>query len=262
MAIKTFHSPGRCLALGCGIALLLAYTVFPAGAADPDGALVLITQADSATTATQLLDPHHPTWASIPDQRLQLNRTPPLYLGDPVDDDTRPTATVRLARVAGGAVVLRAHWSDPTEDRAGGGARFQDAGAPRIYRRHTGKTSAFADAFCAMVPLKRGPAAQYPSMMMGEASQPVELYYWRAGVGFQMLSGHGRSTTAPPTPVVAKGSAPSAPQGRAIREGDGWTLTLTLPSMTPGTPICFAIWDGAKAQRDGLKYFSLWYEVQ
>ena len=51
-------------------------------------------------------------------------------------------------------------------------------------------------------------------------------------------------------------------EGKVVREDGRWTVTMLLPDLTPGTPVCFAVWDGAKAQRDGSKYFSLWYEVE
>ena len=51
-------------------------------------------------------------------------------------------------------------------------------------------------------------------------------------------------------------------QGTAVRDGDGWTVTLVVPKVSKGTPISFAVWDGARQQRDGLKFYSLWYEAQ
>jgi len=90
-------------------------------------------------------------------------------------------------------------------------------------------------------------------MMMGEAGSPVELYYWRNGKGFQVLDAHGRSS-------VEKTS--STFQGSAQHDSESWRVVLAIPNVTPETPLCFALWDGAMQHRDGLKYFSLWYEVE
>ena len=38
-----------------------------------------------------------------------------------------------------------------------------------------------------------------------------------------------------------------------------WRLTLELPDQPDGVPVAFALWDGASGDRDGLKFFSIWY---
>jgi hypothetical protein len=224
--------------------------------APAQAALTLAVHADEATTVAELLDPDAAAWREAAAQPLHLSRTPPLYAGDPLDDDARPTATVRLARIATGDLVARLHWSDASRDEPGHGRRYPDAGEAHIYTTHTEATNAFGDAACAMVPVRRGPASAYPTLMMGDGAQPVELYYWRAGLGFQLLSGHGRASTGP------AGLAGSAAMGRAVYGDGGWTVTLAIPDASPRTPVCFAIWDGAREQRDGIKYFTVWYEVE
>ncbi|MBE7560434.1 hypothetical protein HS125_16435 [bacterium] len=241
---------------GLALALIIIGIVAlspPARAVDESGALPLPVKSVDAATVTPLLDPDAPAWSDAPESLLRFNRTPPLYVGDATDDGHRPEVRMRALRLPDGSLVLCARWSDATKTTSGRGVRYPDAGDPHIYPIHTENTGAFPDAFCAMVPKRRGPQSPYPSMMMGEKADPVELYYWRAGVGLELLAAHGRASTAP--------GGTAQPFAARYHDG-GWTLIVVLPSLTPKTPLCFAVWDGERQQRDGLKYFSLWYEAQ
>ena len=222
-------------------------------AAEGRGVLQLAVKAIDVATVTPFLDPAASAWSDAPRNDLHFSRTPPLYVGDATDDGARPVVNLKLLRTSDGSLLVRAQWTDPDEDVLPTGARYPDAGAKHVYKEHSEAITAFADAFCVMVPVERGAQSPYPSMMMGEKGSPVQLYYWRAGIGFQLMSGHGRASTAP-----SKDSA----AGRAVYADGGWTVTLAIPNLTPQTPLCFAIWEGHKEQRDGLKYFSLWYDAQ
>jgi hypothetical protein len=201
----------------------------------------------------EALNPDNPAWKAAPTMRVHFNRTPPAYATDPKDDGQRPVLNVQLLRQPNDDVILRAHWLDSSEDEATIGIRYPDAGEGHIYKQHSAATNAFPDAFCVMVPQLRGPHSSYPSMMMGDSAKPVDLFYWKAGGGFELLNAHGRtSTTALAKEVL----------GAARRDTDGWTVTMVLPELTSQTPVCFAVWNGNKEHRDGLKYFSLWYEVE
>jgi len=218
-----------------------------------DGALILPVQLMPQTDAATALEPGTDVWASAKATHLHLNLTPPLYAGDATDDGFRPEVSVQLLRLDDGSIIVRAQWADPTANLAGNGTRFPDGGEAHVYKKHSDGVGTFPDAFCAMIPVKRGPHAAYPSMMMGEKQQPVDLCFWKAGTGFQLLGAHGRASTE-------KAKTPLA--GKSVREDGRWTVTMVLPDLTPGTPVCFAVWDGAREQRDGIKYFSLWYEVE
>lgn len=233
--------------------LLSALLCAIAWARPDDGALLLPVQSLAKIDADAALELTTDTWASVKATRLRLSLTPPLYPGDPTDDGFRPDASVQLLRLDDSSVVVRAQWNDPTANLAGEGAALPDGGEAHIYKKHSAEVGTFPDAFCVMAPVKRGPHTTYPSMMMGDKQQPVDLYFWKAGIGFQLLGAHGRASTAKTESVL---------KGRSTREGDQWTVTMLLPNLTPDTPVCFAIWDGAKEQRDGIKYFSLWYEVK
>jgi len=208
--------------------------------------------APAGVTAKEAQDPAHAAWSSIPESRLRLHRTPPLYSTDPRDDGERPAASVRLLRLADGALAVRLQWTDATEDLGAASARYPDQGDAKIYKRHTEQAGRFADGACAMVPRRRGSHDHYPSMMMGDAANPVDLFYWRAGLGFQKLRAAGRGTVA---------KAGQRAEGRASWADGRWSVVFILRQAPARTPICFALWDGAREQRDGLKYFSLWYEL-
>jgi hypothetical protein len=233
--------------------LLSTFACASAWAKPDDGALVLPVQSVAQTDAAAALKPAADVWASAKATRLHLNLTPPLYAGDTTDDGFRPEVSVQLLRLDDGSIIVRAQWVDPTADRTGDGATYPDGGEAHIYKKHSSDVGTFPDAFCAMVPVKRGPHTAYPSMMMGEKQQPVDLCFWKAGTGFQLLGAHGRASTEETQTPLA---------GKSVREGDQWTVTMALPNLILGTPICFAVWDGAREQRDGIKYYSLWYEVK
>lgn len=239
------------------ILLLVGAVGLPvASTAEPDGVLPLAITNVAASTAGLLLDLDAEAWRQAPQSPVHLNRTPPLYLGDPSDDGARPQLRVKLARAGDGGVVLWVRWSDESRDEPPLAARLPDAGDDHIYHQHPGSLDSFADAFCVMLPVERAPQRSYPSMMMGEKDKPVDLYFWQAGAGFQVLSGHGRATTAP---TAQPGETPA---GQARHADGAWTLTLALGDLPAGVPLCFAIWDGRRQQRDGLKYFSLWHEAR
>lgn len=204
------------------------------------------------TTEKALLAPDHPLWSRAPRTPLRLSRTPPLYAGGPRDDGHRPSATAQLVRLAGGEVVVRLHWSDSTEDLGGKTRRIADVGEPKIYKPHPVTVSGFADGAAVMVPRRRGPHVTYPSLVMGHAGAPTDLYFWRAGLGFQRLAAAGRGTTrATPSPV----------RGVAHRRSDGWVVTLSVGPLPRHTPVSFAIFDGHRSHRDGVKYFTVWHEA-
>ena len=118
-----------------------------------------------------------------------------------------------------------------------------------MYKRPTGETAAFADAAAVMVPEDwTGPA--FPPLQMGDKSAPVRIYYWNAAHGAQELSASGRAT-----PEHTGASFPHV----AVYAGAKWTLMLALADRPDGYPLAFALWDGAAGDRDGSKWFSIWY---
>jgi DMSO reductase family type II enzyme heme b subunit len=91
---------------------------------------------------------------------------------------------------------------------------------------------------------------EFPSLIMGDRHTPAKLYYWNASTGAAVLKSFGRAT---PQPVG------QAVHHRARHTQARWTLILELPDLPAGYPIAFALWDGEFGDRDGLKFFSVWY---
>ena len=239
-----------------GILFMMMLVLIPAIVmpADEEGGIVLSAFATASPAPNEdWKDAHHAIWLKATAYPILLNRTPPLFSDGPFDDGERPNCTVRLLRLAPGDVAVQVHWTDAAENLFAAGKRYPDGGSEHIYKSHTEETDQFSDALCIMVPKQRGPHAQYPSIMMGDIAQNVDLYFWQAGRGFSLLSAHGRASTAATTETI---------EGTATRDEEGWTVVLHLSGMTMQTPVCFAVWDGVKGHRDGLKYFSLWYEIQ
>lgn len=191
------------------------------------------------------------TWRAIPTSEIHLNRTPPLYEGDPLDDGSRVTAHVAIAE-SNDMLFVRLVWTDSTDSNLHPPQRWPDAGAQHIYKQHSEDIQRFADAACVMVPRQTGSRPAFPSLMMGEPDAPVDLYYWHQQRGFEHLQAAGRGTTQPTGETIP---------GHARRTTTGWTVVLQLPVPPLDTPMAVAVWDGARGHRDGLKFFSVWYEI-
>ena len=78
----------------------------------------------------------------------------------------------------------------------------------------------------------------------------MRLFYWNASRGAEEMSATGRATPKPTGRTFAH---------RAEYADGKWALTAALPDQADGTPVAFAVWDGAHNDRDGLKFFSVWY---
>jgi len=221
-----------------------------APAALQNGALQLPAGASNAAPE-RLLAGDAAAWSGATETAVALQRTPPLYEGDPVDDGARPAAAAAALHAAG-ALFVRLRWDDASRSEPLAPEMFPDAGDESIYKAHSRDISGFADAACVMVPKQTGEQAPFPSLMMGEVEAPVDLYYWNLARGFERLEASGRATTTR--------TGQSFP-GAARRTARGWEVVLQLPDLEARTPVSFAIWDGAAGHRDGLKYFTLWYEV-
>jgi hypothetical protein len=198
------------------------------------------------------LDPAASLWEQAPATTLLLSRTPRLYQTEPADLPEPPSAEVRAVR-ASSRLVVRLSWTDAIADAPRAPeARTGEAGAPDlINRRPTGSTSGFSDAAAVMLPEKwTGPA--FPSLVMGDEKTAAILYLWTASRGGEVMRANGRATTkrlGQPFPSKA-----AHDQGR-------WTATLEIPApaIETGYPVAFAIWDGHRGDRDGMKFFSVWY---
>jgi len=220
------------------------------------GAQASKTPAGQTLTATPLPAPAEAllngsvSWDQVPAHRISLNRTPPLYDTDEPASLEIPVLDVRVAR-AGGKVLVQMSWVDPTQDSA---VLPEVPNAPpetRFRKLPTETDDRFFDAAAVMLPEK--PGAITPSLQMGDADDPVQIYYWNAARGPMLMQAAGRGTTR-------RTGATFAAHG-AYEKGR-WTVALELPDLPAGTPLAFAIWNGSQKDRDGRKYFSVWQVLQ
>jgi complex iron-sulfur molybdoenzyme family reductase subunit gamma len=209
-----------------------------------------IRVGDSEARGDALLDPAAADWQRAAPTAVLLSRTPRIYQTEPMQDRSIPGCQVR-ARRASGKLYVRLQWDDATRNApAAPPARTGEGGDPKqLYKRPTGETASFADAAAVMIPEQwTGPA--FPSLLMGDKHTPARLYYWSASRGTQMLSASGRATPQP--------TGVSFPHCARHAEGQ-WTVTMEIPDPADGYPVAFAIWDGEFGDRDGVKFFSIWY---
>ena len=67
--------------------------------------------------------------------------------------------------------------------------------------------------------------------------------------------------------MTAEGRATTRRTGQnfpasAVYQNNQWVVTFELPNQAAGTPLAFAIWNGSQKDRDGRKYFSVWYTLE
>lgn len=202
--------------------------------------------------AAEVLDPASAHWEQAPATLLLLSRTPRLYQTEPTDQPLPPSAEARAVR-ASTSLVVRISWADSSPDAPRApDAQEGEAGVPElIYKRPTGETAAFSDAAAIMLPEDwTGPT--FPSLVMGDESSPALLYHWTASHGAEVVRARGRATTARLDQTFP---------ARAVHDEGRWSVTLEIPSprIETGYPIAFAVWDGQHGDRDGQKFFSIWY---
>ncbi|MDO8588014.1 MAG: hypothetical protein Q7T82_13375 [Armatimonadota bacterium] len=209
-----------------------------------------IQRARCNDKAAALADPANGVWKAAKPLSILLNTTPRIYVTDKVSQSA-PPALVRCADASDGTAFLLT-WKDATKDQpvvsrsspAGRGARLRVV--------HSDATDRFYDTAAVMVPIDRNSAAN-PCIQMGEKGGPVNIYFWNAVRGPAVMSASGRGTTAR--------TGKSFPARATYTNGE-WKVTFVLPKLPNGSPVAFAVWDGSKGQRGGLKYFSLWHTLR
>jgi dimethylsulfide dehydrogenase subunit gamma/complex iron-sulfur molybdoenzyme family reductase subunit gamma len=216
----------------------------------PPAARLRIPVTTSQVEEQALLGPRSAAWDQAGPTQIILNRTPRIYQTGPTTPRPAPALEARAVR-AGGKLFVRLRWEDATRNAPQAPPRKTgEAGVPAvIYKRPTGATSTFADAAAVMMP-ERWTGPGFPSLVMGDPKNPVRLFYWNASRGAEEMSATGRATPKPA----------GRPFAHRAEYADGhWALTAALPDQADGTPVAFAVWDGAHNDRDGLKFFSVWY---
>lgn len=222
-------------------------------AGSPRGSSGLVLHADGRQVQPGTLsDPEAAAWQAVPAQRVALNRTPPLYDTDPPAEVEIPFVDARLVR-AGGKLFVHLTWHDATEDSARLAAAPTTPPETRVRKEQTEATERFFDAAAVMLPARAPESGVWPSLQMGDAGEPVVIYYWNAARGALIARAEGRGTT--------RRTNESFPARAAYREA-AWRIVLELPDLPAGMPVAFAVWNGSQLDRDGRKYFSVWLRVE
>lgn len=208
--------------------------------------------ATSPARPEALLDPMSPEWSRLTLQRVALNRTPRLYDTEAPSELEIPFADVRLAR-AGGKLLVQMNWRDPTQNAAQIATLPAAPTEGRPHKELTEATDRFFDSAAVMHPARLPENDVWPSLQMGDAGDPVTLYFWNAARGAARMQAEGRGTT--------KRTGESFPAKALYRDGS-WHLTMELQDIPEGMPLAFAIWNGSQQDRDGRKYFTTWLKLE
>jgi Ethylbenzene dehydrogenase len=230
------------------VVVLVTSTIAGAQAGKPLAGQTL--NATSLSSSADVLLNGSAAWDQVSARRISLNRTPPLYDTDEPASLEIPVLDVRIAR-AGGRVLVQMSWADPTHDSASLPEVPKTPPETRFRKLHTEAEDRFFDAAAVMFPTK--PGAATPSLQMGDADDPVQIYYWNAARGPMLMEAAGRGTTR------RTGNSFAA---HATYEKGHWTVAFELPDLPAGTPLAFALWNGSQKDRDGRKYFSVWQVLQ
>ena len=222
-----------------------------AGAAKPAAGQSLSVVA-SPSTVENLLNGGPAAWNQVAVKRIGLNRTPPLYDTDEPAALDIPAVDVRLAR-AGGKLLVQLSWRDATHDAATLPDVPNTPPETRFRKVQTEADDRFFDAAAVMFPVKGEAGAMTPSLQMGDAEHPVDIYYWNATRGPMLMQAQGRGTT--------RRTGQSFPATGTYQNGQ-WSVTFELPELPAGTPVAFAVWNGSQKDRDGRKYFSVWQVLE
>jgi hypothetical protein len=198
------------------------------------------------------LDPMSAEWSKITSQRIALNRTPRLYDMEAPSELELAFVDIRLARTEG-KLVVQMIWRDPTQDNAEIAKLPSAPTEGRPHKELTEATDRFFDSAAVMHPVRLPENNVWPSLQMGDAGDPVTIYFWNAARGATRMQGEGRGTT--------KRTGESFP-AQALYGNGSWHVTMELHDVPVGMPLAFAIWNGSQQDRDGRKYFTTWLKLE
>ncbi len=241
----------RQLPLVASAVLLLPSMIWAQTGAKPAAGQSLSVAASSAS-ADSLLNGGPAAWSQIAVKHVALNRTPPLYDTDEPATLEISIVDARMAR-AGGKLLAQLSWRDPTHDAITLAEVPNTPPETRFRKVQTEADDRFFDAAAVMFPAKSGSGAIAPSLQMGDAEHPVEIYYWNATRGSMVMQAQGRGTT--------RRTGQNFPANSTYQNGQ-WNVIFELPDLPAGTTVAFAVWNGSQKDRDGRKYFSVWQVLE
>jgi hypothetical protein len=211
-----------------------------------------LSVAVSSASADNLLNGGPAAWNQIAVKHVALNRTPPLYDTDEPATLEIQSVDVRAART-GGNLLVQLSWRDPTHDAITLAEVPNTPPETRFRKVQTEADDRFFDAAAVMFPAKADSGAIAPSLQMGDAEHPVEIYYWNATRGAMLMQAQGRGTT--------RRTGQNFPSNSTYQNGQ-WNVIFELPDLPAGTTVAFAVWNGSQKDRDGRKYFSVWQVLE
>ena len=211
-----------------------------------------LSVAALSTSADHLVHAGPAEWGQIAVKRVALNRTPPLYDTDEPAAPEISVVDVRVARVEK-RLVVQMSWRDPSRDAISLAEAPSTPPETRFLKVPTEADDRFFDAAAVMFSAKPAPASIAPSLQMGDAEHPVEIYYWNATRGAMVMQAQGRGTT--------KDTGQTFPANGTYQNGQ-WSVVFELPDLPAGTTVAFAVWNGSQKDRDGRKYFSVWQVLE
>lgn len=220
--------------------------------AKPDSPGLSLRPTTSSANAQLLLDPLAAEWTKLPAQRIALNRTPRLYDTESPSEPEISFLDVRLVRIES-KLLIQMTWHDPTKDVADIAKPSNVPMEGRAKREQTEATDRFFDSAAVMHPLRTPEAGAWPSLQMGDAGDPVSIYFWNAARGSARMQAEGRGTT--------RRTGETFP-AQAVYRDVSWHVTMELDGVPPGMPVAFAVWNGNQQDRDGRKYFSTWLKLE
>jgi DMSO reductase family type II enzyme heme b subunit len=225
--------------------------------------IVVVTAQESAVLVKFIngslpVDPASPLWPKSADVPL-TSQTLVYPLAPAVEN-----RAVSVAAVYNGThIAFLLMWKDATRDVA-----------------KPGGLDVFPDAVAVQFPVSR---AQLPYICMGTVDNPVNIIYWRAGLGVENLvagAGYGLSPqqrealglqATPTSPVELLPDSAQAVQAYAVYKDGAWYVVLVRPlgsvhplmsSLADDFSAAFATWDGSKGERGGLKATSGWVQFR
>ncbi|MCW5976797.1 MAG: hypothetical protein KIT09_01905 [Bryobacteraceae bacterium] len=204
----------------------------------------------TAAAPDDALDPASTGWKTARAVSLALHRTPPLYATDAPAAREIDSVQVQLLRGAS-AVFVRLEWADPTRDEVSLPGQEKTWVTEKLVTPSEA-TDRFSDSVAVMIPAEPG-ADVYPSLQMGDRDRPVRIYFVSATRGAAVMEATGRGTTH------RTGERFPARLGYAAGK---WAATMQLQNLPAGAPLSFAVWNGSQQDRDGRKYFTVWYTTE
>ncbi len=208
------------------------------------------------------LDPNHAMWKELQLSEALLAGQQLVY---PFSLD-KGTRTLKFVSVHNGThLAIYIEWDDETMDV-----------------EEPGKLDVFGDAVAVQFPVYQ---TELPNICMGTVDNPVNIVFWKAGVGVQnLVAGTGYGLSPEQREALGLHKVPTSPierlpdqaqiwDAKGVYDNNKWKVVLIrplgsihelVPTFRPGesVSIVFAQWDGSKGERAGAKATGGWMTLK